>query len=311
VPDPYEIVSYTSALREELVALQRHLWGSDSTRNSAYFEWKYEKNPYVPEPLIYLACVDGRIVGMRGFFGAHWQGGGADILGLCADDTVIVPEFRGRGVVRAVMAVALRSLAERGHEYVFNLSAGIDTFVASLALGWKSIGPMGPVARTRKTGSVRQWTAGIVRRVRVARGLWRAWKNSSAAPRMREVVNPFDVLDHGCGDDGVQVEHRPRPLEMADLLERLSHDGRIRHTRDPEYLAWRFQNPLHEYRFLFIEGRSGLEGYLVLQRRIEHIARRAHIQIVDWEAENPKVGEALIRTAAGLGTDHHLSGACG
>jgi hypothetical protein len=120
------------------------------------------------------------------------------------------------------------------------------------------------------------------------------------------VVNPFDVLDRDCRDGDVLIERGPRPLEMADLIDRLGHDGRIRHARDPEYLAWRFQNPLHEYRFLFIDGPAGLEGYLVLQRRIEDIGRRPRIQIVDWEAASPKAGEALIRAAAGLGRDHHL-----
>ena len=53
---------------------------------------------------------------------------------------------------------------------------------------------------------------------------------------------------------------------MADLVRRLGHDGRLRHVRDEAYLSWRFDNPRHEYRFLF-RGEGRLEGYLVLQRR--------------------------------------------
>jgi hypothetical protein len=46
---------------------------------------------------------------------------------------------------------------------------------------------------------------------------------------------------------------------MADLVRRLGHDGRLRHVRDERYLAWRYRNPLYEYRFLVRES-DRLEG---------------------------------------------------
>ena len=70
---------------------------------------------------------------------------------------------------------------------------------------------------------------------------------------------------------------------MAELVERLGHDGRIRYRRDREYLDWRFRNPTSEYRFLYWE-ESRLEGYLVLSRRVSDLGAWYRVYIADLEA---------------------------
>ena len=85
---------------------------------------------------------------------------------------------------------------------------------------------------------------------------------------------------------------------MADLVARQAYDGRIRHVRDARYLAWRFQNPLHEYRFL-LAGGDRLHGYLVLQAY--RLSRHGAANIVDWEASDPAVRRALLHAAVEWG----------
>jgi GNAT superfamily N-acetyltransferase len=306
VPGALEVIRYAPEMRDGIIALQQGLWGSDPIRSAAYFEWKYEKNPLHAEPLIYLARADGRIVGMRGFFGTCWQGGGETVVGVYADDTVVAPEWRGRGVFQKIMSAALGEVADRGYGLAFNLSAGLETFVASIATGWKSIGSMRPVARVRDGGAMRRLGRTALRqfpalqRIRPAGGLWRR------AARWKEWPEACGVLECTGGMRRVTIECAPRPVEMADLIRRIRHDGRIRHVRDAEYLAWRFQNPLQEYRFLFVEGGSGLDGYLVLQRAAGDVAGRVRVQIVDWEAIRADVREDLIMAAAVLGRNHSL-----
>jgi len=87
-----------------------------------------------------------------------------------------------------------------------------------------------------------------------------------------------------------------RADEMAALIARLPWDGRIRHVRDRDYLAWRYRNPLHEYRFLFWD-EGGLQGYLVLQRYLSTIADQGCVNIADWEAVDERVRASLLRTA--------------
>jgi hypothetical protein len=78
----------------------------------------------------------------------------------------------------------------------------------------------------------------------------------------------------------VSVTATLRVGDMADLVRRLGHDGRLRHVRDEGYLAWRYQNPLREYRFLYCD-EARLEGYLVLQTSRRQPGQR--FNIVDWE----------------------------
>jgi hypothetical protein len=81
---------------------------------------------------------------------------------------------------------------------------------------------------------------------------------------------------------------------MAELVERIGYDGRIRHVRDKEYFSWRFKNPLYRYRFLFWE-KERLEGYLILQTKFNNDTLR--VNIVDWEAANLQARSDLLEAA--------------
>jgi acyl-CoA synthetase (AMP-forming)/AMP-acid ligase II len=60
-------------------------------------------------------------------------------------------------------------------------------------------------------------------------------------------------------------------------------------------LAWRFRNPLREYRFLYA-GDDRLDGYLVLQcQRGAH--GRARVNVVDWEATDASIRDTLLDAA--------------
>lgn len=177
-------------------------------------EWKHERNPYVDEPLMYLALNGGRVVGMRGMFGVKWQldRSGRDLIGLAAGDLVIAPEHRNQGLFTQIMRVALDDLANRGYTYVFNLSASPFTHLSSLASVWRGIGSLKPVRRKGADGSLASASA--------------------------DAQNPFDSLDRqGEGSychPSVAVEPTPRPKEMAELVERAGGSGRLRHIRDPQ-----------------------------------------------------------------------------
>jgi hypothetical protein len=103
-----------------------------------------------------------------------------------------------------------------------------------------------------------------------------------------------DQIRHPAAGRAITVTRDPQPDAMADLVRRLGHDGRVRHVRDPEYLAWRFKNPQREYRFLWAGG-DQLEGYIVLAAGWEGVQSR--INIVDWEGTDRQTRLALLRAA--------------
>src|SRR3712207_6320470 len=122
-----EIVRYRPEHKAAVVELQTHHWGSDRALNAAYLEWKYERNPYLPGGLIHLALSDGRVVGMRGLYGARWEAGSPweACLAPCAADLVIAPRHRNRGLAARIMQAAAADLAAGGLPYALNLSANL------------------------------------------------------------------------------------------------------------------------------------------------------------------------------------------
>jgi GNAT superfamily N-acetyltransferase len=265
----YEIVPYRPEFKRQVVELQAHLWGPDLAVNAAHLEWKYERNPYVETPLIYLALHRGQVVGMRGLYGAQWQIGQPcqKWFGLCAGDLVIAPEHRNHGLFTQIMRAAFNDAAGRGHAFIFNLSAGRVTYLGSLAMGWRGIGRLQTMRRRGDAGSAEE---SFQRLDRYGARRWRV------------------------AGTHLSVGQAPRPEAMADLVERLGSNGRIRHVRDQQYFAWRFQNPLSVYRFLFWE-EGRLEGYLVMRRSV--YADRPRVDIADWEATNDHIRADLLKAA--------------
>ena len=87
---------------------------------------------------------------------------------------------------------------------------------------------------------------------------------------------------------------------MSELVIRLGHDGRIRQVRDREFFAWRFRNPLRDYRFLYF-GNTRLEGYLVLMSQHPTTPSPTRVKIVDLEATSASVRSELLDAAIDLG----------
>ena len=106
----------------------------------------------------------GKAIGMRGFFGVQWECGPTiHFTNLYADDMVIAPEHRNRGLMPKIMTFAFEDLATKGYEYAFNLSAGSATLHSSLSMGWRSAGWVRPMRR-RSLPTVLQ--RGVLRRMK-------------------------------------------------------------------------------------------------------------------------------------------------
>lgn len=305
----YELVRYEPALKQQVINLQCHLWSPDEALNTAYFEWKYERNPYVHAPLIYLAMHRGRAVGMRGFFGVQWEGGNPSqkLTALYADDLVVAPDHRNHGLVFKIMAAAFDDLAQTDYQYVFNLSAGPMTFLSSLATGWRSVGSMEPMChrslQTSWRGRKRQLASRLPLLARAAKAILRL-RPPKRQPSLADLGT--SLIRRGVtGSPWIIVDDVPRSAAMAQLVQKIGTNGRIRHVRDQEYFNWRFQNPLSRYRFLYWE-KNRLEGYLVLHQYTSAFSDKTVVNIVDWEATNIAVRAELLRAAQKLTEGRNL-----
>lgn len=305
----YEIVHYEPAFKKQVLDLQTKLWSPSLTLNDAYFEWKYERNPYLAEPLIYLAVHDGRAVGMRGFSGVQWEAGfpPQKFRGLYADDSVVAPEHRRGGLIHKIMAAAFKDLVSRGYEYVFNLSAGSVIYRQSLSTGWLSVGYAQLMRWHPLPVSFRKALRRILRQLPLVShrldALFLQWlekrRRSLADINQDGIKHPYKTIPW------ISFEDKPRCTAMAELVERIGSCGKIRHVRDREYFDWRFQNPLSRYRFLFHD-KAGMEGYLVLQEYTSEFADKEVLNVVDWEGTDAAVKAELLRAACSYATNRVL-----
>lgn len=308
--DEYEFSAYRPEWRDQVIELQKHLWSSDPAINSAYMEWKHERNPSTSPPLIVVALYGGRVVAMRGFVGTRWEVGCSPCTfpGPCACDLVIAPEHRNRGLLSPLMQFANRELARHGVEYVFNTSPSMTTYLSALASGWRDIGPLQPMGYVFTPGSNPGQPAPAARRESRLAGFWRrlrvrsgAFAEAAPAPVANQVFAQFDRSAMGPThllDGGMVAERSPRPEAMAGLISRLPWDGRLRLVRDAAYFNWRYRNPLSHYRFLY-SGEAQLDGYLVM--RAATTPDRPESSIVEWEAVNLAVRRRLLDAAIAAG----------
>jgi GNAT superfamily N-acetyltransferase len=289
----YEIMRYDPEMMPQLARLQKHLLGPSARRNGRYLEWKYEQNPYLPQPVIYVGLHAGRVVAMRGLFGAQWQMGRTGICEVLpyVDDGVVHPAHRDRGLIKRIMQLAFREMAEEGFSHLINLSAGPTSFFMFLEDGWRSVAHMGvakhsgsdgaATALSRARSSLRDSVRAAARRVPIVRrlALERAWSRH-----------------FGGTADGCVVRDTPRPGAMAQLSQTLSSD-RFGHVRGPEFFRWRFRNPYRQYHFVFSEREGRLDGYLVLKTPLGALPDEAVGSIVDWAADTRETEERLFRAA--------------
>jgi hypothetical protein len=300
----FEIVKYDSEFKRPVAEFQRQLWSSDASLNERYFEWKYERNPHRRESHVYLALHRDRVVGMRGFHAARLEAGkpSRTFTLLIAGDALVAPDCRDRGLVSRILKAAYGDLAEREYDYVVSLGgASRINALGLMALGWKSGGGLQPMGRTstaaKRSRNVRQ----TLKRIPL---LWRFGEARSLY--FADQRRPFRHLDRISLGTGVGahppivVARTPRIDAMVELVLRHGHDGRIRYVRDREYLAWRFQNPLGDYRFLYWEDQR-LEGYLVLCNRASDLGAFYRVYVADLVASNARVRSDLLAAAARWG----------
>jgi GNAT superfamily N-acetyltransferase len=293
------------------------MWGSDMALNSSYFEWKHNQNPYVEEPIFFLALYEGRVVGVRGMCGSRWDfGQPGKIYNCLADvDSVVSPDHRRQGLLTRMSMAALEELKTSTYEYVITLSANRYSSAANIKMGWRNVGYFGSAQQYAGGSLAKGGTSARVRgkgsKIPLIPTAYRRMRKflKRKSPQAREKLPPFHELDERYARREVHIKRNisldkhPRPKMMAEFINRIDTNGRIRHVRDEEFFKWRFQNPRSSFRFIFWE-ESQLSGYLILHAQAY---KPGVITIVDWEAENEKIRTEILKTAIEMGKFKILS----
>ena len=102
------VVRYTALYKDQTMRLLNLLWSSKTEEESrARFKWKYEDNPYTQPPLIFLAMVDGKVIGVLGHMVEVFLINGAKYNVCTPVDGIVSPEYRMYGVYLKMSAEAI------------------------------------------------------------------------------------------------------------------------------------------------------------------------------------------------------------
>lgn len=243
------------------------LWGRDLDRNARYLRWKYRRNPC-------LVALDGdEILGMRGAFGMRWRRGTreADVYG--AADALVRADRRRHGIFRRMTEALLSSFGPLTPPFI-NLSSWVTSAAGYVRLGWQVAGSWQVAHRWLSPG-----------------------RRDTLSPGRRGEPTPFAVLDRAgaAASAGIRVRRRPDPALMEAIVGRTDDGTRLGPVRDRRFFAWRYGNPLVQYRFLYLHDRA----YMVLQFPLR--SSRARINVVELEATTLDDKVTLLEVAMAAG----------
>lgn len=299
LPDGYEIVRLDLAARQQVLPLYARLWSTDAIRNERFFDWRYARNPAGGDPLIYAAYHEGRAVATRAAFPSRWVTPESERTWYLSDDLIVLPGHESKGIFAAFTEAIRRDLAERGHLFFVSMSALRVTRLQSMSAGARDLGGMKPVGLQPAYVAALDRIRGIARRLPVA------WRLAGVTTRFESAARAFGNLDarppRRAGDREIVATAQPLVEDMVRVAAVSGSDSRFRMLRDREFFTWRYQNPLHEYRFIYVRDSGVVSGYLVLERTLSDLGNPRRINVVEWESISQVVSDTLLETASDIG----------
>ncbi len=304
----YKLQRYTPNLWRQICRVHKCLGGRAAVVPPAFLDWKYLRNPFLEQPLIYLALSGSRVVGMRAVFGTCWETGidSQNVVLPVFSDTGLVPEHRDRGLYRELSDYAVEDLRSRGFSHVLSFTPNANNYVVSvMTMGWRPLGSQESMTRGAPAPASADGNAPTPTLLKKMRAGTRE-AGINAGRRLKAVLctNAFAALEKKvlCSNSPLTVSRKPRPQAMANLEPEAGGDKRLRHVRDNAYFSWRFGNPRFRYRFVFW-GDKDPGGYMILQ----NTPGRRQVNIVDWEGRDAQIRTKMLEAVIRLGQFRTMS----
>lgn len=228
---------YKGEDKEQVLALLgANLWHFPYKERLAYFNWKYEQNPYTDAPLGFV-CLDGeRIISFRGYMTQPISIAGKTFYSVASGDTVTDSDYRRKGVFERMTKYSLEELEKDSRiKVITNSSSGWPTSSGCQKLGWYPL---------TKRGHLFSFT-------------WRSFVSKQCVPTFSRHVK---------GDICIILSTECKAVEMGRLAQSNVPLDLISVFEDEKYISWRYANPHSQYFFAYCYRREELNAYLVLKR---------------------------------------------
>jgi GNAT superfamily N-acetyltransferase len=254
--------------------------------------WKYSENPFLATPSFIVVRHLGEIVGMRGFYGGKWNlaENEAATIQPHADDLIIHPDHRNRGLYWEIHNASLQWAKRNGFRTLVSLSAGQATQQLSLAAGWQEVGDLENIYRSVVTPSTYRPLYSYARRAknRFRKIAARSRSNRSSPPSNRSLNKALATIIT-IKTPRIEVSSEADYLGMSSLSES-ARSAEFGSPRSEVFLRWRLKNPVKKYRFVYWRD-SSLRGYVMLSWSQEDPYR---ITVADYAVESPDIFYELL-----------------
>ena len=244
----YIIDFYQPKYREEVIALEKYLWGMNTELNQKYFKWKFEKNPFTSRTLAAVALYDGRVIGFDGLLPQRWilKGGNSSktVHSLQTCDACIESLHRNEGIHKAMNRFISKYFWYKKYELLLQFSGNKVTSKNVLKLGWKPI--------TQKKYFYIYHFINLCKLLRVN--------------MTKQFVNDIPIHDENFSN--IELTWNNKPKAMSQLNKKILYtENIIALDKTEEYLSWRFVNPRSKYFFVYQwnDKRDRLVNYLVFK----------------------------------------------
>lgn len=228
---PVQIEQYDPGDRADVLALDETVW--DRTMSESWFAWKYEENPYVTEPPVFVARADGQVVGARPFMAFLLRVGDDIVCALQPSDTMVHPRYRGIGIFTRMTENAISYYAVREPKLCFNFPNEM-AWPGYRKLGWRAVSERTTYYRVQNPTvlSSEKLNGRFVRLV-----------SRVASPAARTLLAFLTRSDPS--PDRFTVERETGvPMEQLTALYRRRVPRQIHAYRDEAFYRWRFASPV-------------------------------------------------------------------
>jgi hypothetical protein len=280
--DEYRVVPYARAHRSAVLDLHGQLLPRSRRLTERYFSWKYEQNPYLPEPTMALVFSGTDLVAMRGLIGTRWVTPADHAITIpAAEDLIIEESHRDRALFLVIDRELARIAAEMGYPSIVSLSASPTTQKLQKVTGWTRVAGFERAVRRSQNLSNPVADQQLMEKVRGKAGM---------IGRRVGLHLPDRVVDRllaGITDAHIEVATKPDIRTLVTLSTPQS--GTFHQEHSEHFYRWRLRNPDRRYRFVtWHDGTT--RGFLVLA-----LLPPRRVWVVDAGADDPEILGELLR----------------
>jgi GNAT superfamily N-acetyltransferase len=236
------------------------LMSTSFSRNSTeWLEWKYIKNPLINEKPTVFGTIhknSGKLIGIRPFLACNIAFRNKTFKAAQPGDTVVHPDYRGKGLFTEMNKVAIEQLGKEGYDLFFNFP-NRNSQPGNLKMGWRKVivfdesfafNNFNKVVEDR-TSNFFYKLGGKIMSIGIS-------NLSRVIKKLGKKVSLFDSK--------VEVSIEETFDDSVEELWLSKEQSRFRVKRDSNYLNWRFRmRPDKVYRFWTIREKNDLLAYMI------------------------------------------------